>query len=144
MFRTKLFVVLPTALSFVALEACVSTNVDIPRGHPANPTSPTSPVALAPSLNAAPIAMADGSTGDEPMAMTHHHHGQQPPTETAPMASASASPSGTANTTMHPDKPAAAEVWTCPMHSSVVKNGPGKCPICGMNLVKRPADKGAH
>ena len=25
--------------------------------------------------------------------------------------------------------------YTCPMHPEVVKDVPGKCPICGMNLV---------
>ena len=25
--------------------------------------------------------------------------------------------------------------YTCPMHPEVVKDGPGQCPICGMNLV---------
>ncbi len=24
--------------------------------------------------------------------------------------------------------------WTCPMHPEVHQSGPGKCPICGMNL----------
>lgn len=28
------------------------------------------------------------------------------------------------------------EVWTCPMHPQVRKDGPGKCPICSMDLVK--------
>lgn len=28
------------------------------------------------------------------------------------------------------------EVWTCPMHPQVQKDGPGKCPICGMDLVQ--------
>jgi membrane fusion protein, copper/silver efflux system len=32
---------------------------------------------------------------------------------------------------------AAAVEYYCPMHPSVVKAEPGKCPICGMNLVKR-------
>ncbi len=27
--------------------------------------------------------------------------------------------------------------WTCSMHPSVVQDGPGTCPICGMNLVER-------
>jgi FtsP/CotA-like multicopper oxidase with cupredoxin domain len=27
--------------------------------------------------------------------------------------------------------------WTCPMHPKIQKEGPGKCPICGMNLVKQ-------
>lgn len=30
-----------------------------------------------------------------------------------------------------------ADTYTCPMHPQVVKNAPGKCPICGMNLVKK-------
>jgi Cu(I)/Ag(I) efflux system membrane fusion protein len=29
------------------------------------------------------------------------------------------------------------EVYTCPMHPEIVRDKPGKCPICGMNLVKK-------
>ncbi len=32
---------------------------------------------------------------------------------------------------------AAREVWSCPMHPSVVSDHPGDCPICGMRLEKR-------
>ena len=28
-------------------------------------------------------------------------------------------------------------VYTCPMHPEVIKDKPGKCPKCGMNLVKK-------
>ncbi len=36
------------------------------------------------------------------------------------------------------DKPAAAEsYWTCGMHPSVVQDGPGTCPICGMDLTEK-------
>jgi len=31
------------------------------------------------------------------------------------------------------------EVWTCPMHPEVVRDKPGTCPICGMDLVKKVA-----
>ena len=27
------------------------------------------------------------------------------------------------------------EIWTCPMHPSVIRSEPGDCPICGMDLV---------
>src|SRR5262245_43266431 len=30
--------------------------------------------------------------------------------------------------------------YTCPMHPEVVKDGPGKCPKCGMNLVRVGAE----
>jgi Cu(I)/Ag(I) efflux system membrane fusion protein len=39
----------------------------------------------------------------------------------------------------------AADVYTCPMHPSVVSDKPGSCPICGMALVKRQtADHSQH
>jgi hypothetical protein len=31
--------------------------------------------------------------------------------------------------------------YTCPMHPEVIKDKPGKCPKCGMNLVKKEAAK---
>lgn len=37
---------------------------------------------------------------------------------------------------MHAARQAAAEDYTCPMHSSVHLHHPGSCPICGMTLVK--------
>jgi len=36
----------------------------------------------------------------------------------------------------HPQK-----TYTCPMHPEIIKNEPGKCPICGMTLVEK-SDKG--
>jgi RND family efflux transporter MFP subunit len=36
----------------------------------------------------------------------------------------------------HATHAAAEEVWTCPMHPEVREHGPGKCPKCGMELVK--------
>ena len=34
------------------------------------------------------------------------------------------------------------EIWTCPMHPQIIKDGPGKCPICGMELIKvDPSEK---
>ena len=33
------------------------------------------------------------------------------------------------------------EYWTCTMHPQVHKDGPGACPICGMDLIKKVVDK---
>jgi hypothetical protein len=32
-------------------------------------------------------------------------------------------------------------VYTCPMHPDVMTDKPGKCPKCGMTLVKKKVDK---
>lgn len=46
-------------------------------------------------------------------------------------------PHTTTPTTGHVEQ--AADVYTCPMHPSIVSDKPGSCPICGMTLVKREA-----
>ena len=38
---------------------------------------------------------------------------------------------------MPPVGPAAAQLYTCPMHPQIVRNAPGPCPICGMDLVPK-------
>lgn len=35
------------------------------------------------------------------------------------------------------------EVWTCSMHPEVLRDGPGSCPICGMNLIKKETNAAA-
>ena len=30
--------------------------------------------------------------------------------------------------------------YTCPMHPEIIRDAPGKCPICGMDLVKKESD----
>ena len=32
------------------------------------------------------------------------------------------------------------EIYTCSMHPDIIRDKPGKCPICGMELVKKPAE----
>jgi membrane fusion protein, copper/silver efflux system len=36
------------------------------------------------------------------------------------------------------------EYWTCTMHPQVHKDGPGACPICGMDLIKKVVDDTAN
>ena len=33
------------------------------------------------------------------------------------------------------------DVYTCPMHPEVAMDKPGKCPKCGMNLIKKVSEK---
>lgn len=32
------------------------------------------------------------------------------------------------------------KVYTCPMHPEIIRNEPGQCPICGMDLVEKTSD----
>ena len=31
----------------------------------------------------------------------------------------------------------AADLYSCPMHPSIIRHAPGQCPVCGMNLVRK-------
>jgi hypothetical protein len=131
---------LTTSLAFAA-SGCVSTRLDLPHDHPANPAASTAPLTLSKSLAASPREPAGGVAAAEGPATAASQHVHPEPA--APASSAGGSSS--AATTPAPKAPGrasssqspAADVWTCPMHPDVLRDGPGKCPICGMNLVKR-------
>jgi hypothetical protein len=57
-------------------------------------------------------------------------------TETSTAASPAATDS-TATPGGNPGPGIAAETYTCTMHPEVITNEPGKCPKCGMDLVKK-------
>jgi membrane fusion protein, copper/silver efflux system len=42
---------------------------------------------------------------------------------------------GQANSGSSSAKPASATIWTCSMHPQIQQSDPGKCPICGMDLI---------
>ena len=94
------------------------------------------------SLGIALLATACVSTRLEPGS----DHPANSKAETAPalerdniLASAPATETTSTAPAAHAHDHAApmADTYTCPMHPQVVKNAPGKCPICGMNLVKK-------
>lgn len=85
-------------------------------------------------------AAADPHAGHEDMAMSedpHAGHGGMSPTDDPhaghDMHSPMQSPA-THDAARHPLEPTA-EVWTCSMHPHIQRDGPGQCPICGMNLI---------
>ncbi|TGE22683.1 efflux RND transporter periplasmic adaptor subunit [Hymenobacter metallicola] len=43
-----------------------------------------------------------------------------------------------------PNHEVAGDVYTCPMHPQIIRDKPGKCPICGMDLVKKSKGGGAQ
>ena len=49
----------------------------------------------------------------------------------------------TTDSTKTPVITQAKEYYTCPMHPSVISDKPGACPVCGMALVKKSAQKDA-
>ena len=75
---------------------------------------------------AQPRAQSPGTTSP---AMDHTQHGGQ----SAPAAQPRSQSRGTSSTA----QPAAATIYTCPMHPEVTSDKPGTCPKCGMALVKK-------
>jgi Cu(I)/Ag(I) efflux system membrane fusion protein len=41
----------------------------------------------------------------------------------------------------HSENSLQTDVYTCPMHSEIIQDKPGSCPICGMNLVKKVVEE---
>jgi len=62
-----------------------------------------------------------------------------PPRSENILAAAPSPEQSTAAAAIQPHQRAApmADTYSCPMHPQIVRNAPGKCPICGMNLVKK-------
>jgi heavy metal-binding protein len=134
------------------LASCSSRDVPAtwPEQSAASPHSSAAPVAVVTqALDSHPPLPGQGRTGwvglDGSEAPAHRHDTGE---HDSPHDSPRGSPEhGAAE--QHPAEHslptgAAAEdaaVYTCPMHPDVVANSPGKCPRCGMNLVKRDAPK---
>jgi hypothetical protein len=58
-------------------------------------------------------------------------------TETSTADRSAAATDSTATPGGNPGPGIAAETYTCTMHPEVITNEPGKCPKCGMDLVKK-------
>ena len=116
--RIKPFVAL---LSGLLLSACAGTTPPprLSTPDPADPKAPESAVEpRSPVLQPAsePATAAPAARGSTPMGLDHH------------MDLSSGEPSTPGG------------VYSCRMHPQVKERQPGKCPICGMTLVKQPAE----
>jgi hypothetical protein len=57
------------------------------------------------------------------------------------LAFESCSSSSTKNEQKQPTEQQAKIEYTCTMHPEIIRDKPGKCPICGMELVKKESEK---
>lgn len=121
----------------LSLGACVSTNLDTPSDHPANPNAKTVPLASSQALLASASPDVPANPQQDESMPQHHHRSSVPVDGTAPTMQMQAPALHPSSGSGQANKPPAAEVWTCSMHPEISRPGPGKCPICGMNLVKR-------
>ena len=118
------------SLIVIVLSGCAANPLpSLSANHPANASGPSAPPPAAsegfttPAANASSIAtltnagMTTSGIQMAPGAMQQH-----------------VGPSGAASPTASP-APAVKAIYTCPMHPEIHSDKPGKCPICGMNLV---------
>jgi uncharacterized protein involved in copper resistance len=109
---------------FIALGAgCAATKQPSPNhDHPASVNAPASAMPEASTTLSNHEPVASPAPAHEMGNMTMDHGSMQP--KAAP-----------ATTT-------AAAMYVCPMHPEVTSSAPGKCPKCGMTLVKK--EQGGH
>ncbi len=112
-------------LAAVSIASCASVPPPATRA-PANPANP--------AATEAPIQKLDLFGPDEtPPPVTRH-----PSPDTA-MPGMDHSKMGRPEATATPQ--ASPETYTCVMHAHIAEPTPGKCPICGMALVRKPEGK---
>lgn len=134
------------------LAGCAGPAAPMRAGGPADASAATSPPARPPEALAAPppallpdpepastheghdMGAMESSSATTPQVKPDPHTGHQ----MAPgMSMEEGQPSSTKPLPARGSK--MAEVYTCPMHPEVVAGSPGKCPKCGMKLVKQKA-----
>lgn len=123
---------LPAFLLLVV--GCVgqSALAPVPAGHPANPQAASAPSG-APVTTLKPEPQDQVRTNStpphamEPQGPGEHRHGTSTPDEQT-----KSSEHGTTDS-----QGAGQQLFTCQMHPGVIKKMPGKCPKCGMQLVKK-------
>ena len=91
--------------------------------HPANPDAPGTPIA----------------PPSQTLAITAHPSATTLPADAHDRAGPGATPTmrDMPGMEMPATSPAAAAIYTCPMHPEVHADRPGNCPICGMKLVEK-------
>ena len=109
------------------VSACGARPVQVPFGndHPASPNAPEASAAPLSTTLTAEIPELGSPVVSPPAAHEHHHHAG---THTGTRSGSAAAPS----------PPPAQELYACPMHAEVRAHQPGRCPVCGMKLVRNP------
>ena len=105
--------------------------------HPASVDAPEALYTPQPSIlsqdgaNPSTGGASQPSSGDS----GHAHHGtsRQPPD----MSGMPGMPAMTTRNSSTTQPQQAQTIYTCPMHPEVVRSAPGRCPKCGMTLVKK-------
>lgn len=101
------------------------------------PSNAPSPSAIPPSSSAAPNPSSSSSSAPSTPTTSPASH------EASATKNASPKPKPGEPKEAAPSPPSAAIVYTCPMHPQIVRDAPGKCPICGMDLVPQKPGTGA-
>jgi membrane fusion protein, copper/silver efflux system len=113
-----------------SLAGCVGSELEAPASHPGHPQARHGKVMMSTALGPELDVRVEQDEGADSHAGHGDHSGHQHEPETAPEApSAPSQPAG------------ASATYSCPMHPEIVREEPGKCPVCGMKLVPKKGAK---
>lgn len=144
MFTNILYTVTPLIMcSTLAIASCAPAALDTPADHPARPgaVAPIEIAALSAPASSAGTTARVGSLESpaasvEPLEAGHHEH--QHGVSHSQLEMAAGSDVTPASNLSGKDSPAPR--WSCPMHPDVVRDEPGRCPLCGMKLERQETE----
>ncbi|HEY3245497.1 MAG TPA: heavy metal-binding domain-containing protein [Phycisphaerae bacterium] len=130
--------ILRTAVLIVALPACVARHEarTLPLDHPANPQAAEARLPeQSHTLDPAEVRPRGAENGA--LSPAAHEHGAKHHNDGAEVA-----PREHEHSSMQPAAQGDTRLYACRMHPEVTSVEPGRCPKCGMKLVKTDATEG--
>ena len=113
---------------------CVGSELEPPANHPGHAAARSGTLMLSRALRPEHDVQEDTTDHERPPHAGHAGH-ETHITSSGPNTESIESPSSPAS------EEASGATYVCPMHPEIIREEAGKCPICGMKLVPKEAEK---
>jgi hypothetical protein len=130
------------AAACAAVSGCVGSAWSVPTSHPGHPSASSgrlSPISVLGQESSGSVHATPQPASTRPDEHARHGHDGGSGEHAGHAGQAATHEAHDHDAAQQPSAPAGR--YACPMHPEVVRDTPGQCPICGMNLVLRKGDK---